>query len=229
MIANDKLCVRRVDATGEIGAFQGEKRIFCGDAVYFRPKFDKARHFLGPKNQKFMFKPISTTDLCDAFLRNGTTDFAIMPPVFKHFGGRKVFAGPVRTVQCFEDNFWVKAALEEPGWVDTPEGRVAQVLVVDGGASLRRALVGGNIAALAARNGWAGVVVDGCVRDVHELAAADVGICALGLMPMPTVKRQTGQRDTVIQMQGVRVLPGHWLYADEDGIVLCSQAVSPSG
>ena len=114
---------------------------------------------------------IATTDLCDLWMRQGRNDFAVLPPVFTHFGGRKAFSGPVRTVQCFEDNSLVKAALEETGWVDTPMGRVAQVLVVDGGASLRRALVGGNIAALAARNGWAGVLVDGCVRDTHELAA----------------------------------------------------------
>lgn len=118
----------------------------------------------------------------------------------------------------------VKAALEEPGWIDSAQGRVAQVLVVDGGASMRRALVGGNIAALAARNGWAGVLVDGCVRDVHELAACEVGICALALMPMPTEKRQTGQRDVAVQVRGVPIAPGQWLYADEDGVLVCDHA-----
>jgi regulator of ribonuclease activity A len=174
----------------------------------------------------FMTRAIATTDLCDLWMRQGRNDFAVLPPVFTHFGGRKAFSGPVRTVQCFEDNSLVKAALEETGWVDTPTGRVAQVLVVDGGASLRRALVGGNIAALAARNGWAGVLVDGCVRDTHELASCDLGICALALMPLPTVKRQTGQRDGAVQVQGVRILPGQFLYADQDGIVVCDQAVS---
>ncbi len=171
-----------------------------------------------------MPKTISTTDLCDLFMRKGQGEINVLPPVFKHFGGRKAFAGPVRTVKCFEDNSLVKTALEESGYVDTLQGRVSQVLVVDGGASLRRALVGGNIAALAARNGWAGVLVDGCVRDVHELAACDLGICALGLMPLPTEKRQMGQRDTVVQVQGVRIAPGHWLVADEDGVVVCPHA-----
>jgi regulator of ribonuclease activity A len=173
-----------------------------------------------------MSQPIATTDLCDAFMRRAQSDFAVLPPVFRHFGGRRAFGGPVRTVKCFEDNSMVKAALEEPGWVDSAQGRVAQVLVVDGGASLRRALVGGNIAALAARNGWAGVLVDGCVRDVHELAACEVGICALALMPMPTEKRQTGQRDVAVQVQGVPIAPGQWLYADEDGVLICDQAWS---
>jgi Demethylmenaquinone methyltransferase len=85
---------------------------------------------------------------------------------------------------------------------------------------LRRALVGGNLAAAAARNGWAGVVVDGCVRDVAELNAAAVGIRALGLMPLPTEKRNQGQRDVAVQIQGVWVRPGDWLYADADGIVI---------
>ena len=85
------------------------------------------------------------------------------------------------------------------------------MLVVDGGGSLRRALVGGNLGAAAARNGWAGVVVDGCVRDVAELAACDVGIRALAPMPLPTVKRNEGQRDVPVQVQGVWVRPGDWL------------------
>ena len=108
--------------------------------------------------------------------------------------------------------------------MDSPgQGRV---LVVDGGGSLRRALVGGNLAAAAARNGWAGIVVDGCVRDVAELNATGVGIRALGLMPLPTEKRNEGQRDVVVQIQGVRVQPGDWLYADADGIVVSATSLA---
>ena len=136
----------------------------------------------------------------------------MLPPVFKNFGGLARFSGPVSTVKCFEDNSLVKAAVDSPG-----EGRV---LVVDGGASLRRALVGGNLGAAAARNGWAGVVVDGCVRDVTELAQCSVGLRALAAMPLPTEKRQEGQRDIPVQIQGVWVRPGDWLYADEDGMVV---------
>lgn len=159
----------------------------------------------------------TTCDLCDAHKADTSGDFRVLPPVFRSFGGRLKFAGPVSTVKCFEDNSLVKAALDEPG-----HGRV---LVVDGGASLRRALVGGNIGAAAAKNGWAGVVVDGCVRDVAELAACDVGIRALAAMPLPTFKRNQGERDVPVQVQGVRVRPGDWLYADEDGIVVAAAAL----
>ena len=92
--------------------------------------------------------------------------------------------------------------------------------------ALRRALVGGNLGAAAARNGWAGVVIDGCVRDVAELALLDVGIRALASMPLPTEKRNEGQKDVPVQIQGVWVRPGDWLYADEDGIVLSAQGLN---
>ncbi|KNZ33904.1 MAG: ribonuclease [Methylibium sp. NZG] len=154
----------------------------------------------------------STCDLCDE--HKGDTDgaFRVLPPVFRDFGGRLAFAGPVSTVKCFEDNSFVKAAVESPG-----HGRV---LVVDGGASLRRALVGGNLAAAAAKNGWVGVVVNGCVRDAAELSQCDVGIRALALIPLPTERRNEGQRDVAVQVQGVWVRPGDWLYADADGMVV---------
>lgn len=155
---------------------------------------------------------LSTCDLCDAHKTDTSGAFRVLPPVFRDFGAVKAFGGPVVTVKCFEDNSLVKSALESPG-----HGRV---LVVDGGGSLRRALVGGNIGAAAARNGWSGVVVDGCVRDVAELAEAQVGIKALALMPLPTERRGEGQRDVAILVQGIPVRPGDWLYADADGIVV---------
>lgn len=164
------------------------------------------------------FSPVfSTCDLCDLHKADHSGAFRVLPPGLVSLGGRQAFAGPVSTVKCFEDNAVVKAALDTPG-----EGRV---LVVDGGGSLRRALVGGNLASAAAANGWAGIVVDGCARDSQELAAAQVGICALALMPMPTVKRGEGQRDVVVQVRGVWVRPGDWLYADQDGIVVAATAL----
>lgn len=159
----------------------------------------------------------ATCDLCDAHKNDSSGTFRVLPPVFRDFGGVHKFAGPVSTVKCHEDNTLVKAAVDSPG-----EGRV---LVVDGGGSLRRALVGGNLGAAAARNGWAGVVVDGCVRDVKELALCDTGIRALASMPLPTEKRNEGQRDVAVQVQGVWVRPGDWLYADEDGIVVSSHSL----
>jgi len=158
------------------------------------------------------FDSYSTCDLCDA--HKGDTDgaFRVLAPVFHDYGQRTRFAGPVVTVKCFEDNTSVKAMLESPG-----QGRV---LVVDGGGSLRRALVGGNIAAAAASNGWAGLVVDGAVRDRAELAACAVGIRALALMPLPTERRAAGLMDLPVLIQGTWVRPGDWLFADEDGIVV---------
>ena len=157
-----------------------------------------------------------TGDLCDAHKANLDGSFRVLPPVFRDYGKRVRFAGVVSTVKCFEDNSFVKAALEEPGG--------GRVLVVDGGGSLRRALVGGNIAAGAAKNGWAGVLVDGCVRDSAELAQCDIGIRALALVPMPTERRNQGQRDVALHLHGVWVLPGEWLVADEDGIVVMPKA-----
>jgi regulator of ribonuclease activity A len=154
----------------------------------------------------------ATCDLCDAHKNDTDGNFRVLPPVFRDFGRRLKFAGPVSTVKCFEDNSLVKAAVDSPG--------LGRVLVVDGGASLRRALVGGNLGAAAANNGWAGLVVDGCVRDAAELAVCDVGLCALDLMPLPTEKRNEGQRDVPVQVQGVWVRAGDWLYADADGIVV---------
>ncbi len=167
----------------------------------------------------------ATCDLCDAFKNDSTGDFRVLPPVFRDFGGVKKFSGPVVTVKCFEDNTLVKAAVDSIGYDETPQGRVAKVLVVDGGASLRKALLGGNLGAAAARNGWAGVVIDGCVRDSAELATHTVGIRALAAIPMPTEKRQQGQAGVAVQVQGIWVRPGDWLYADEDGIVLGSKAL----
>ena len=154
----------------------------------------------------------ATCDLCDAYKNDASGNFRVLPPVFKDFGLHTKFSGEVVTLKCFEDNTLVKAAVDSAG-----EGRV---LVVDGGASLRRALLGGNLGAAAAKNGWAGVVMDGCVRDVAELAQSAVGIRALAAMPLPTEKRGEGQRDVPVQIQGVWVRPGDWLYADEDGMVV---------
>jgi regulator of ribonuclease activity A len=154
----------------------------------------------------------ATCDLCDVHKGDRSGAFRVLPPVWRSFGARSAFAGLVVTVKCFEDNTSVKQLLEGPG-----HGRV---LVVDGGGSLRRALVGGNIGAAAARNGWAGVVVDGCVRDVAELAACEVGILALAAMPLPTERRVAGEVDVPVQVQGITVRPGEWLCADADGVVI---------
>jgi regulator of ribonuclease activity A len=158
----------------------------------------------------------ATCDLCDLHKADTSGAFRVLPPAFRDFGAVLSFAGTVSTVKCFEDNSLVKAAVDSPG--------LGRVLVVDGGGSLRRALLGGNLGAAAAKNGWAGVVIDGCVRDVAELAACAVGIRALAAMPLPTEKRNEGQRDVAVQVQGAWVRPGDWLCADADGIVVMTAA-----
>ena len=154
----------------------------------------------------------ATCDLCDSHKNDSTGNFRVLAPVFKNFGKPTKFCGEVVTIKCFEDNSLVKAAVDSPG-----HGRV---LMVDGGASLRRALLGGNLGAAAAKNNWAGVVIDGCVRDVAELAQCAVGIRALAAMPLPTEKRGEGQDGVAVQIQGTWVRPGDWLYADDDGMVV---------
>jgi len=159
-----------------------------------------------------MTEYVPTCDLCDVHKNDSDGGFRVLPPVFKDFGRHIRSCGPVSTVKCFEDNSLVKAAVDSPG-----NGRV---LVVDGGGSLRRALVGGNLGKAAAKNRWAGVVVYGCVRDLAELAECETGIRALAAMPLPTEKRNEGQRDVPVQIEGVWIRPGDVLHADEDGIVV---------
>jgi regulator of ribonuclease activity A len=129
----------------------------------------------------------------------------------RQFGGRRRFSGPIRTVACFQDNALVKKVLSEPG--------NGAVLVVDGGGSLHTALVGDLIAGLAQENGWAGLVVNGAVRDTEALGALDIGIKALGSNPRKSAKDGVGERDVVVSFGGVDFVPGQQLWADEDGIL----------
>jgi regulator of ribonuclease activity A len=153
---------------------------------------------------------ISTADLCDQY----PDDVSVAQPILLSYGGVEAFAGPIATVRVHEDNVLVRTALEEPG-----EGRV---LVVDGGGSLRCALLGDQIAALAASNGWSGVVVHGCVRDARALRSIPVGIRALATNPKKSAKEGKGERDAPVTFAGITFVPGHHLYADDDGIVVSS-------
>ena len=161
----------------------------------------------------------ATCDLSDANedkLVNGS--LAILPPVFRAFGKHLRFSGPARTLKVFEDNVLVRSALETPG-----EG---SVLVVDGGGSLRCALVGGNLGVLAQNNGWAGIIVNGCVRDSDELNQCDIGIRALATHPRRSIRKGLGEKDLVVDIAGVMVRPGDWVYADADGILISQQPLS---
>ncbi len=132
--------------------------------------------------------------------------------LMQSFGQKTRFSGPISTVKCFEDNSLVRAALEEPG-----KGRV---LVVDGGASIRCALVGDKLAELGIKNGWEGLVVHGCIRDSAVISTLDIGIKALGTNPRRSVKKGEGERDIALNFADATFTPGDWLYADEDGILI---------
>jgi regulator of ribonuclease activity A len=158
----------------------------------------------------------ATCDICDANedkIAGGS--LSVLPPVFRSFGKRAAFSGPAATLKVFEDNVLVRAALETPG-----NGRV---LVVDGGGSLRCALVGGNLGVLAEKNGWAGIVVHGCIRDSEEINACDIGVRALATHPQRSVRKGAGERDLRISIAGIAVNPGDWIYADADGVLVSAQ------
>lgn len=156
---------------------------------------------------------LSTTDLSDTHPEAQVAD-----PVFTDYGGLTAFHGPVTTLKVFEDNALVRTKLEAPG-----QGRV---LVVDGGGSRRCALVGGNLAKLAAERGWAGLVVYGCVRDATELRAQSVGVRALALHPRKSEKGlHSGHADRVVTFAGVTFRPGAWLYADTDGLLVADRPI----
>ena len=153
---------------------------------------------------------VRTTDLCD----DHPDAVAVADPIFRDYGGARLFHGPVSTVKVHEDNVLVRKAFEEPG-----QGRV---LVVDGGGSLRCALLGDNIAAIAHQNGWAGVLVYGCIRDAEAIARIPIGVKALATHPRKSAKKGAGDRDVAVTFAGVAWVPGELVYADHDGIV-CAQ------
>ncbi len=151
---------------------------------------------------------VSVPDLCDDHFE----ELSVLAPGFADFGGRSRFSGEIVTVKCFEDNSLVRDLVRS-------EGR-GRVIVVDGGGSMRRALLGDLLAASAVENGWHGLVINGCVRDVEILRTLDLGVKALGANPVKTDKRGEGQLDVPVDFGGVRVVPGRYLYADENGIVV---------
>lgn len=160
--------------------------------------------------------PIVTPDICDAH-----PEVRVLDPLFVNFGGIEAFCGPVRTIKCFEDNSRVKEAVSEPG-----DGAV---LVVDAGGSQRCALLGDMLAEKAADNGWAGVVMYGCVRDVDALAETELGVQALGAHPRRSEKRGEGQRDIAVTFAGTTIQPGQWLYADNNGILIADRRLALEG
>src|SRR5574343_1849489 len=154
-----------------------------------------------------------TCDLCD----DHPEKVRVCDPMFDNYGGRPAFGGEIVTVKCFEDNSRVKELLATPG-----EGRV---LVVDGGGSLRCALLGDLIGESAVKQGWAGVIVYGCVRDVDALAELDLGVQALASIPLKSVRKGVGEVDLPVTFGGVTFVPGQYVYADNNGVIVATQAL----
>ncbi|MBW7900650.1 MAG: ribonuclease E activity regulator RraA [Rhodocyclaceae bacterium] len=156
-----------------------------------------------------------TPDLCDQFEAELGKSVRVVAPMFRHYGGRKAFSGRIATLKLFEDNSLVRTAFAEDG--------KGKVLVIDGGGSLRCALVGDQLAILAQKNGWEGVVVYGCIRDSADIAGIDIGVRALDTHPQKSIKRNVGERDVAVTFGGVTFHPGEYLYADEDGVLVAAQ------
>jgi regulator of ribonuclease activity A len=156
-------------------------------------------------------------DLCDEYPEL----VRVVSPMFRNFGARLSFGGPITTIKCHEDNSLVADAVTE-------DGR-GQVLVVDGGGSLRCGLLGDNLALKAANNGWAGIIVYGCVRDVDALAMIDLGIQAININPLKSIKRDIGLRDEVVVIGGVNFTPGEYTYADNNGVIASASPLSMPG
>lgn len=152
----------------------------------------------------------ATADLCDA--HEGAVQVLLAP--WRDYGGRPAFCGEVSTVRAFEDNSRVREAVHEPG-----RGRV---LLVDGGASLARAMLGDLLAAKAVENGWKGVIVLGAIRDSASIGAMDLGVKALGTVPRKTERKGMGERDVTLTFGAVEVRPGQWIYADGDGVIVAA-------
>jgi regulator of ribonuclease activity A len=153
----------------------------------------------------------TTPDICDDF----PDQLQVLEPVFTEFGGKEKFSGEIVTIKCFEDNSVVKQTLATAGH--------GKVLVVDGGGSLRCALMGDLLGAMAVENGWQGVLVYGCVRDVEILKGMDIGVRALKSYPIKSNKRGEGQLNVMLRFASVSFEPGQHLYADENGIIVADQ------
>jgi regulator of ribonuclease activity A len=156
-------------------------------------------------------KVVRTADVVDKL---GDTAQIFDPGHLKSFGGLTAFGGPAETVRASEDNVLLRKTLSETG-----HGRI---LVVDGLGSRRVALMGGNIASMAAQNGWSGCIINGCVRDANEIANIRLGVFAIAACPRKSLKDGSGSRGQTLRLLGVTVAPGNYVYADEDGIVVCS-------
>lgn len=161
----------------------------------------------------------ATCDICDAHeVKLATGVLAVLPPMFKSFGAQSTFSGPATTLKVFEDNVLVRSTLERTG--------SGHVLVIDGGGSLRCALVGGNLGVLAEKNGWAGIIVNGCIRDSEEINTCNIGVRALATHPQRSVRKGAGDSNIPVSIAGIAVNPGDWIYADADGVLVAREKLA---
>ncbi|KZZ40439.1 ribonuclease activity regulator protein RraA [Thalassolituus sp. HI0120] len=155
-----------------------------------------------------------TPDLCDEYPEL----IQVVEPMFNNYGGRESFGGQIVTVKCFEDNSKVKELVDTNG--------KGKVMVVDGGASMRHALLGDMLAEKASKNGWEGIIIYGCIRDVDVIMQTDLGVQALATNPLKTAKRGLGDVDVSVKFGGVQFVPGQFVYADNNGVIVSSEALS---
>ena len=158
----------------------------------------------------------STPDICDDYL----VDLQVLEPIFSEYGASEQFSGEIVTIKCFEDNTLLKKTLGTDG--------TGKVMIVDGGGSLRRALLGDMLAAMAVDNGWQGVLINGCVRDVEIIKTIKLGVRALNCHPVRSDKRNEGQLNVPIAFAGANIMPGQYLYADENGILIANSKLDLS-
>jgi regulator of ribonuclease activity A len=157
----------------------------------------------------------ATCDLCDEFDGKADYDLRVVAPMFKRYGGKTQFSGQIETLKVFEDNSLVREALASPG--------AGKVLVIDGGGSLRCALVGDQLGELGVKNGWAGIVVWGCIRDSAVIDRQAIGVRALDTNPRKSIKKGAGDRNIAVTFGGVTFTSGDWLYADVDGVIVSAK------
>ncbi len=155
-----------------------------------------------------------TPDLCDEY----PDKVRVLEPIMNNFGGRVSFGGEIVTIKCHEDNSLVKENAAKPG--------AGKVMVVDGGGSERRALLGDMIAENAVKNGWEGIVIYGCIRDVDAIAELNLGVQALNVIPLKTDKRGIGDLNVAVTFGGVTFNPGEFVYADNNGVVVSSESLA---
>lgn len=155
-----------------------------------------------------------TPDLCDKY----PDQVEVAEPIFNNYGGKRSFGGQIVTIKCFEDNSLVKETAAKPG--------NGKVMVIDGGASLRRSLLGDMIAENAVSNGWEGFIIFGAIRDVDVIAELQIGVKALNTIPLKTEKKGIGEYDRELRFAGVVFRPGEYVYADNNGIIISPRSLT---